>query len=85
MTDSPQGRAILEIIREIAGDLTRIDTTLVVPEARWENVLPDRFDFYGLLSDTQKRFGIEIPDDDAFEMETFGDLIAFVRARGIPD
>jgi acyl carrier protein len=85
MTDSPHGRPILDIIREIVGDLTRIDTARVVPEARWEDVLPDRFDFYGLLSDTQKRFGIEIPDDDAFDMETFGDLIAFVRARGIPE
>ncbi len=83
MSGAPREVSIIDIVREIVGDITRIDTALVVPEARWEDVLPDRFDFYGLLSDAQKRFGIDIPDEDAFAMETFGDLIAFIKSKGL--
>lgn len=83
MTGTVTGQSIIEILREIIAEFSEVDTSAVVPEARWEDVLADRFDFYGLLNGTQRCFGIEIPDDDAFEMETFGDLIAFVKSRGM--
>ena len=71
---------VLETIRSTLAVLTDVDPSKVVPAARWEDFGADRFDVFGVLRDVQEKFGIEIPDDDAFEMEKVGDLIEFVEA-----
>ncbi len=71
---------ILEDIRGTLAVLIDVDPALIVPDARWEDFGADRFDFFGVLSEIQKRYGIEIPDDDAFEMDKVSDLITFVDA-----
>ncbi len=72
---------VLEDIRGILGTVTNIDPVLIVPDARWEEFGADRFDFFAVLSALQKRYGIVIPDDDAFEMHKVADLINFVVIR----
>ena len=71
---------VLESIRSTLAVLIDVDPAQVVPDARWEDLGADRFDFFGVLRDVQERFGIEIPDDDAFEMEKVSDLMKFVMA-----
>ena len=71
---------ILDAIRRITAELMDVDQARIVPAARWEAIGVDRYDFFGVLNGTQKHYRIKIPDDDAFEMETVGDLIAFVLA-----
>ncbi len=71
---------VLKDIRETLKVLIDADPAKVVPDARWEDFGADRFDLFGVLSEIQKRYEIEIPDDDAFEMEKVADLIAFVEA-----
>jgi acyl carrier protein len=72
---------VLEDIRAVLAVLTDIDPALIVPDAQWEDFGADRFDFFGVLKEIQKRYEIEIPDDDAFEMDKVGDLISFVVAH----
>ena len=71
---------VLDCIRGTLALLIGVDRAHVVPDARWQDFGADRFDFFAVLRDVQKRYGIEIPDDDAFEMEKVGDLIKFVEA-----
>lgn len=71
---------VLECIRNTLAVLTNVDIAQVVPEARWGDFGADRFDFFAVLRDLQERYEIEIPDDDAFEMEKVGDLVKFVEA-----
>ena len=71
---------VLESIRSTLAVLTDVDPAQVIPDARWEDLGGDRFDFFGVLGDLQERYGIDIPDDDAFEMEKVSDLIKFVEA-----
>lgn len=78
MQDSPN--EVLEAIRAALAMVTEIDPAHVVADARWDEIGADRFDFFAVLRDIQARYGIEIPDDDAFEMEKVSDLIAFVEA-----
>lgn len=73
-------RSVLECIRGTLAVLTNVDLAQVVPDARWEDFGADQFDFFAVLRDVQKRYEIEIPDDDAFEMDKVGDLIRFVEA-----
>lgn len=51
-----------------------------MPGTRWEDLGADHYDFFGVLRDVQRQYGIRVPDDDAFEMERVGDLIKFVAA-----
>jgi acyl carrier protein len=83
MTESPSGQSVLDMIRVIVTTLVDVSPRKIVPAAKWDDILADRFDFYGVLSDTQRQFGIEIPDDDGFKMETVGDLIVFVESKGL--
>jgi acyl carrier protein len=71
---------VLESIRREFVALIDADPALIVPAARWQDFGADRFDFFGVLRAVQDRYGIEIPDDDAFEMATVGDLIAYLVA-----
>ena len=73
---------VLEVIRDTLAVLTDVDTALVVSDARWEDFGADQYDFFGVLREIQKRYEIEIPSDDAFEMEKVDDLITFVVANG---
>ena len=76
-----QPEQVLEDIRAVLADLTDIDPASVVPAAHWEDIGADRFDFFAVLRNLQNCYGIEIPDDDAFEMHKVADLISFVVAH----
>lgn len=71
---------VLEGIRSTLAVLIDVDPAQVVPDARWGDFGAGRFDFFRVLRDVQERYGIEIPDDAAFEMEKAGELIKFVEA-----
>jgi acyl carrier protein len=74
---------VLECIRNTLAEVTVIDPARVVPEARWEDFGADQFDFFAVLRDLQKRYEIEISDDDSFEIfetKKVGDLVKLVEA-----
>ena len=75
---------ILQSIRNTLSVLTNVECAHVVPDARWEDFGADRFDFFAVLRDLQNQYRIEIPSDDAFEMEKVADLIKFVAAARKP-
>ena len=75
-----ESNEVLATIRRITAALIDVDPVRIVPAAKWADFGADRFDFMGVLRNVQKHYSIEIPDDDAFEMETVGQLIAFVLA-----
>lgn len=41
----------------------------------------DSLDLYELFLESEKRFGISIPDETAEKIETVGQLIAFISAQ----
>ena len=76
-----QDSEILDTIRATLAAVTRIDPARVVPDACWEDIGADRFDFWAVLKDIQRQYGFRVPDEDAFSMDRVGDLIGFVEAR----
>ena len=44
----------------------------------------DSLDMVEMIMALEEAFGIEVPDEDAEEVETFGELVAYVAAK-VPD
>jgi acyl carrier protein len=74
----PDSQAILARIRQSAVELVEADPAKIVLEASWEECGLDRFDVFGIVRDLERAYDIEVPSDDLYEMETVGDLVAFV-------
>jgi acyl carrier protein len=79
MTD--RNNEILEGIKEHLGG-RGIDTTAIVPEARiTEDLDLDSLDVAELTLGLEERFSIEIPDEEAEDLRTVGDVVALIEKK----
>jgi len=54
----------------------------IVPEASFiEDLGADSLDIVELVMAMEEAFDVEIPDDDAEKIQTFGDAVAYLRDR----
>ena len=59
-----------------------IDENKITDESDFRKDLNiDSLDLYELFLETEKRFGISIPDEIAEKIETVGQLIAFISSQ----
>ena len=68
-----------QAVRSIIVALVGAEPAAISREASWDDVGVDRFDLFGILKDVERNLGIRVPDDDAFDMSTVGDLVAFLE------
>ncbi len=73
---------IQDQVKKIVVDHLGIDETKVVPEAKFiDDLGADSLDTVELVMAFEEKFGIEIPDDAAETIQTFGDAVKFINEK----
>lgn len=69
-------------VKSIISEKLAIDEAEVKPEASFTNDLgADSLDTVELIMEFEKAFGISIPDDQAEQITTVGEAIAYIEAN----
>ena len=73
---------IQDQVKKIVVDHLGIDESKVVPEAKFiDDLGADSLDTVELVMAFEEKFGIEIPDDAAETIQTFGDAVKFINEK----
>jgi acyl carrier protein len=73
-----------EKVKEIIVSKLGVDASQVTPEASFTNDLgADSLDTVELVMEFEKAFNIQIPDEDAEKIASVGDVINYLKAKGI--
>ncbi len=73
-----------EKVKEIIVSKLGVDASQVTPEASLTNDLgADSLDTVELVMEFEKAFNIQIPDEDAEKISTVGDIINYLKAKGL--
>ncbi|HVN48599.1 MAG TPA: acyl carrier protein [Bacteroidota bacterium] len=73
-----------EKVKDIIVSKLGVDAAQVTPEASFTNDLgADSLDTVELVMEFEKAFNIQIPDEDAEKITTVGDVINYVKAKGL--
>ena len=74
---------ISERVKKIIIEKLSVEESEVTPEASFENDLKaDSLETVELIMEFEKEFNIIIPDEQADEIETVGEAIAYLAANG---
>ncbi len=73
-----------EKVKEIIVSKLGVDAAQVTPEASFTNDLgADSLDTVELVMEFEKAFNIQIPDEDAEKIANVGDVINYLKSKGI--
>ena len=73
-----------EKVKEIIVSKLGVDAGQVTPEASFTNDLgADSLDTVELVMEFEKAFNIQIPDEDAEKISTVGDVINYLKTKGL--
>jgi acyl carrier protein len=73
-----------EKVKEIIVAKLGVDAAQVTPEASFTNDLgADSLDTVELVMEFEKAFNIQIPDEDAEKIANVGDVINYLKSKGI--
>ena len=73
---------IQDQVKKIVVDHLGIDESKVIPEAKFiDDLGADSLDTVELVMAFEEKFGIEIPDDAAETIQTFGDAVKFINEK----
>jgi len=71
-----------EQLKDLIVELLEVDESKVVPEASFANDFnADSLDFIELITAVEDTFKIEIPDEDAENLQTVQDAIDYIEAK----
>ncbi|MFP4396079.1 MAG: acyl carrier protein [Anaerolineales bacterium] len=74
--------AIFERVQEIIVDILAIEEDKVTPDSNFrEDLEADSLDLVELIMGFEDEFGGRIPDEDAREIKTVGDAVAYVEKK----
>jgi acyl carrier protein len=74
--------ALEERVTDIIVEHLNVSRDEVVPEASFVDDLgADSLDIVELVMAMEEEFDVEIPDDDAEKIQTFGDAIAYLKEK----
>ena len=69
-------------VKQIVVDHLGIDESKVNPESKFiDDLGADSLDTVELVMAFEEKFGIEIPDDAAETIQTFGDAVKFINEK----
>jgi acyl carrier protein len=73
-----------EKVKEIIVSKLGVDAAQVTPEASFTNDLgADSLDTVELVMEFEKAFNIQIPDEDAEKIVSVGDVINYLKSKGL--
>ena len=76
----------LENMKEIIADQLGVSEDEVTLEASFkEDLDADSLDLYELVMALEEEYDVEIPSDDLAELNTVGDVINYLKDKGVED
>jgi acyl carrier protein len=79
MADNTESKVKEIIINELG-----VEPEKVTPEASFvEDLGADSLDTVELVMAFEEEFGIEIPDEDAEQLQTVGDAVKYLKEKGV--
>ena len=77
---------ILEKMKEIIADQLGVSEDEVTLEASFkEDLDADSLDLFELVMALEEEYDVEIPSDDLAELNTVGDVINYLKDKGVED
>ena len=77
---------MLEKMKEIIADQLGVSEDEVTLEASFkEDLDADSLDLFELVMALEEEYDVEIPSDDLAELNTVGDVINYLKDKGIED
>ena len=77
---------MLEKMKEIIADQLSVSEDEVTLEASFKDDLDaDSLDFFELVMALEEEYDVEIPSDDLAELNTVGDVINYLKDKGVED
>ena len=77
---------MLEKIKEIIADQLSVSEDEVTLEASFKDDLDaDSLDLFELVMALEEEYDVEIPSDDLAELNTVGDVINYLKDKGVED
>ena len=77
---------MLEKMREIIADQLGVSEDEVTLEASFkEDLDADSLDLFELVMALEEEYDVEIPSDDLAELNTVGDVINYLKDKGVED
>ena len=78
--------ANIDKIKDIIVDKLGIDEEKVTREASFKDDLDaDSLDLFELVMALEEEYDVEIPSDDLAELNTVGDVINYLKDKGVED
>ena len=77
---------MLEKMKEIIADQLGVSEDEVTLEASFkEDLDADSLDLFELVMALEEQYDVEIPSDDLAELNTVGDVINYLKDKGVED
>ena len=77
---------MLEKMKEIIADQLSVSEDEVILEASFKDDLDaDSLDLFELVMALEEEYDVEIPSDDLAELNTVGDVINYLKDKGVED
>ena len=77
---------MLEKMKEIIAEQLSVDADEVTLEASFkEDLDADSLDLFELVMALEEEYDVEIPSDDLAELNTVGDVINYLKDKGVED
>lgn len=75
---------MLEKMKEIISEQLNLDTADVTPDTSFKDDLgADSLDLFELVMALEEEYNLEIPTDELTDMETIGDVMEYLKGKGI--
>lgn len=68
-----------DTIKGIVTKIVRCDEKVLTPESTWKDLKADSLDMVQILIAVEEEFDIEVPDEDAQQIQNFGEFVAYVE------
>ena len=76
----------LDTVKKVVVDQLSVDEKLVTPEARFTDDLgADSLDTVELVMALEEEYDVDIPSEDLTNLNTVGDVINYLKNKGVED
>ena len=74
-------KSVEQAIKDIVIGILHCEESALTPDTTWKDLEADSLDLVQMLVALEDNYKIEISDEDAENLRTFGDLTAYINKR----
>ena len=77
---------MLEKMQEMLSQQLNCDADTITPDTSFKDDLgADSLDLFELIMALEEEYGLEIPAEELTDLETVGDVVEYLKAKGVED